>query len=243
MSVKIKVGLLGASGRMGQYVSRLIQTEFFGEAVLSASASQGDSLNALLQSDAVIDFSSVKGMRELAKVAHQAAKADRSLPVFVVGSTGWKPDEKKELKALAEYTPIVMASNFSTGVLALLEILKQAGPLLAKLNYTPVLLETHHRHKKDAPSGTALTLHRSIAPHFPGTASIHSVRAGEVIGDHEITFYGPADRITLGHFAQDRTIFARGAVEVALWLAHKRNKSKNLCGMIPLEAYFKERIQ
>jgi dihydrodipicolinate reductase len=85
-------------------------------------------------------------------------------------------------------------------------------------------VETHHRHKKDSPSGTAITLQRAISPDDPNQIQTHSIRAGEVIGEHTIGFYGRADKITLSHSAQDRSLFARGAIEVALWLAQKNRQ-------------------
>jgi 4-hydroxy-tetrahydrodipicolinate reductase len=235
----IRLGLLGASGRMGQWVTRLVESEFASQATLGAKPGRGASPEALLEMDAVIDFSLPEAMLPLAQAA--IGKKGGSLPAFVVGSTGWKTDGRDVLEKLAQRTPVILASNFSTGVLALQEILKSAAPLLEKLGYTPVILDTHHRHKKDAPSGTALSLQRAIAPSGPGNVQTHSIRAGEVIGDHEITFYGPGDHLTIGHFAQDRSIFARGAIDAALWLAAKRSDSKRPAGLIGMDAFFRER--
>lgn len=231
----IRVGLLGASGRMGLWVSKLLQTEFAAKAQLAANPARGEALDSLLSTDVVIDFSQPAAMLALAEAA---LKHTGPLPAFVVGSTGWKIDERHKLEELAKKTPVLMASNFSTGVLALLDILKQASPLLEKLGYTPVITEAHHKHKKDAPSGTAISIQRAIAPAGPGNVQVHSVRAGEVIGDHEVTFYGPGDHITIGHFAQDRSIFARGAIDVALWLAGRRGNAA--AGLIGIDKYFEE---
>lgn len=231
----IRVGLLGANGRMGDWVQRLLESEFSKRATLTVSASRGEILSALLKCDAVIDFSAPSAMLALAQEA--LAHTD-TLPVFVVGSTGWKLDEKRTLEALAERTPVLMSSNFSTGVLALQEILRNAAPLLEKLGYTPVIVETHHKHKKDAPSGTALSLQRAISPAGPGNVQTHSVRAGEIIGDHEVTFYGPGDTITIKHHAMDRSIFARGAIEAALWIADNREALSGKKTLIGIETFF-----
>jgi 4-hydroxy-tetrahydrodipicolinate reductase len=139
-----------------------------------------------------------------------------------------------------------MSSNFSTGVQALLAVLRAHAPLLEKLGYAPVIVETHHRHKKDAPSGTALSLQRAISPAGPGNLQTHAVRAGEVVGDHEVIFYGPGDHLTFGHFAQDRSVFARGAIEAALWLASRsaRLDAPPVSGSSPIlgmEQFFQER--
>jgi len=235
----IKIGLLGGAGRMGQWVSRLIQDEFAKQAQLTLSPKRGENLTGLLSVDVVIDFSLPEASLLLAQAA---LKHTGPLPAFVIGSTGWKLDERHDLEELAKKTPVLMASNFSTGVLALQEMLRACAPMLEKLGYTPVIVDTHHRHKKDAPSGTAVSLQRAIALAGPGNVQTHSIRAGEVIGDHEVTFYGSGDHLTIGHFAQDRSIFARGAVETALWLAAKRSAAERPTGLIGIDAFFKERF-
>ena len=171
-------------------------------------------------------------------LARKALQSTRPLPAFVVASTGWTLDERKVLEELAAKTAVLMSSNFSTGVLALMEILKAASPLLEKLGYSPVLVETHHKHKKDQPSGTALSLQRVIAPAGPGNIPTHSIRAGEIIGAHAVTYYGPGDHIVLGHFAQDRSIFARGAIQAALWLSERKGRPSG--GLIGIDSFFKE---
>lgn len=235
----ISVGLLGATGRMGQWVERLIREEYSSVARLEVKSSLGDALERLLKTEVVIDFSSPKAMANLAQKAIAQA-GNHSLPAFVVGSTGWSESEKEQLERLSAHTLVLVSSNFSTGVLALQQILKSAAPLLKKLGYEPVLSEVHHRHKKDAPSGTALTLQKIISPESPSEVQTLSVRAGEIIGDHEIIFYGPGDHISLGHFAQDRSIFARGAVDVALWLARRRKQADQSKGLLKMEAYLQE---
>jgi len=225
---------------MGQWVAKLASQEFSDRAVLAAAPTRGGPREPRLDSDAVIDFSTPEAMLELTKIA-LARPAQATLPAFVVGSTGWKLEQKHVIEELAQRTPVLMASNFSTGVLALHEILKNATPLLEKLGYTPVIVDTHHRHKKDAPSGTALSIQRVISPAGPGNVQTQSIRAGEIIGDHEVTFYGPGDHLTIGHFAQDRSIFARGAIDAALWLAGKRG-SGSISGLIGMEAFFRETV-
>jgi 4-hydroxy-tetrahydrodipicolinate reductase len=230
----IRIGLLGAKGRMGRYVSDILARDFAQKAQLASTPGRGESPSPLLGTDVVIDFSSPTAMLSLAELAlmHQGP-----LPAFVVGSTGWKIDERRKLEELSHRTPVLVASNFSTGVLALLDILKTASPWLERLGYTPVIVETHHKHKKDAPSGTALSIQRAISPAGPGNVQTQSVRAGEIIGDHEVTFYGSGDHITIGHFAQDRSIFARGAIDTALWLASKRGEARQP-GLMTMDQYF-----
>jgi 4-hydroxy-tetrahydrodipicolinate reductase len=221
---------------MGKWVANVLEAEYAQRAKLAAAPARGQPLDPLLATDSVIDFSSPEAMLALAQAA---LKHPGKLPAFVVGSTGWKLEDRLILEELAIKTPVLMASNFSTGVMALIDILKQASPLLEKLGYMPVIRETHHKHKKDAPSGTALSIQRSISPSGPGNVQTFSVRAGEIVGDHEVTYYGPGDHITFGHFAQDRSVFARGAIDIALWLASKRGQTGG-GSLIGIEKYFEE---
>lgn len=236
----VRLGLLGHKGRMGQAVAQLLSSDFTGKAALHATADRGDAFDAMLGSDCVIDFSAPEAMLSLARSA--LAGSIDNLPVFVVGSTGWKLEERRVLEELAAKTHVLASSNFSLGVLALLSVLRRASPVLEKLGYTPVIVETHHKHKKDSPSGTALSLQRAISPAGPGNVQTHSVRAGEIIGDHDVTWYGIGDTLSFRHHAQDRSIFARGAIQTALWLASKRGAPApgKLLGM---DSYFDELTQ
>lgn len=237
MSNPLRLGLLGSRGRMGTRVSHLLNTEYLPMAKLTAHANHGDPLLPLLDTDVVIDFSSPAGMAELAR---RALERHQPLPAFVVGSTGWSEHEHQALEELAAKTPVLVSFNFSTGILLLAEILKSASPILSRLGYTPVIVETHHRHKKDAPSGTALLLQRSIHPEAAQEIQTHSIRAGEVIGDHAVHYYGPSDSIALSHHAMDRTLFARGAIDVAVWLGKKHLQNPMLKGFIPIESFFED---
>ncbi len=218
----IRIGLLGSSGRMGTLITSLAQNEFKSDLEIIAMARKGDPLDPLLSADVIIDVSFPPVMTQLANLA---LKKGKDLPRFVVGSTGWSPEGLCLLEKLAGATPTLLSTNFSSGVFALSMMLKEYAPLFKKMGYVPVMIEKHHIHKKDAPSGTARTLQGSIDPVHPAQVQTHSVRAGEVIGDHEVTFYGAGDQITLSHHAQDRTIFARGAIETARWLATAKTSS------------------
>jgi 4-hydroxy-tetrahydrodipicolinate reductase len=228
----IRLGLLGSSGRMGSLIQKLIHTEFKSELELIASVRQGDAIEPLLSADVVIDVSLPPVM---VQVASLAIKKSKSLPKFVIGSTGWTQDQYETIQTLSGLTPVLISSNFSVGVFALSWILRDYSPLFKKLGYTPVITEKHHNHKKDAPSGTARSLRESINPHSPEQIQTHSIRAGEIIGDHEVTFFSSEDQITLSHHAQSRAIFARGAIEVAKWLAQSTTQSNKILGM---EDYF-----
>jgi 4-hydroxy-tetrahydrodipicolinate reductase len=217
-----KIGLLGASGKMGSQIANLVRSEFSKQATLVAFASQGEPVEPLLETDIVIDFSSPTATLALI----QAATQFRKLPGFVIGTTGFTQSQLQEIARLAEKAPVMMASNFSTGVMVLIEALKKASPALLAAGFQPSIHETHHHHKIDAPSGTALTLKNCIGPKVP----IESTREGEVIGTHEITFTGPGESLRLIHTAQDRSIFARGAIRAALQLHQKMIHNSQLRG-------------
>ncbi len=224
---------------MGQWVKRLLQTEYPDKAQLAMAVHGQESVQPLLGTQVVIDFSSPDGMTTLAKAGLTKAT---DLPAFVVASTGWTEAQRDVILKLSELTPVVMASNLSVGVMALHEILKSATPLLTRLGYAPVLVETHHHHKKDSPSGTALSLLKTMQTSTPllEPVPMHSIRAGEIIGDHDVTFYGHGDHLVMGHYAQDRSIFARGAIDVALWLHEKKLHEPRLHGLFGIEAYLKD---
>ncbi len=234
----IRMGLLGCRGRMGQWVAQLIHSEFGSQVDLCASVDKGDGLEGLLEVDVVVDFSDASSMHAFAL---RALSHDQSLPAFVIGSTGWTPQQNHILEKLSFKTPVFVSSNFSIGVFILSQMLKQFTPFLKKLGYMPRMIETHHQHKKDMPSGTALFLSQMMDPQQP--VLIHSIRAGEVIGDHEISFYGSADQLTLGHYAQDRSVFARGALLVALWIVSQRHDNRLCKGMLGMEHYFNTLIE
>jgi len=223
-----RVGLLGGSGRMGRLVAELLTTAYGDRAVLAAAPGRGEPWDELLNCEVIIDFSSPEGTLALLETTWP--------PMIASGTTGWTEDQRTRLETLAADRRILLASNFSSGVMALRHILRRAAPLLDSLGYTPVLSETHHRYKRDAPSGTALTLMGDVAPDDPGSVQVHATRAGEVIGDHRLDFYGPADVISIGHHAQNRGIFARGAIEVAMWMASAPREK----GLMDMDDYFSE---
>ena len=232
----IRVGLLGASGRMGKRVKELLLTEYHATTRLCAEATSSSKAESLPQCDLVIDFSRPEAVLDLGR-AIMALPSSAQRPALLVGSTGWTDTQLQELKQISAHTCVLRSPNFSTGALAMLHILKTAAPLMRNLGYLPTILETHHRHKKDSPSGTAIAIQSVLASEFPEGVQTQSVRAGEMIGDHEVTFYGLSDHLTFGHFAQDRSIFARGAIEIGLWLVEEQ-RNGSASGLIPVDRYF-----
>jgi 4-hydroxy-tetrahydrodipicolinate reductase len=213
---------------MGSLIAQLLKNEYSHVAHLAASMGRNDPPEHLLKTDVIIDVSTPSAM---ASLATWALSSSSKLPSFVVGSTGWSPPAFKLLEQLANRTPTLISSNFSVGIYALTTLLETYSPLLRRLGYAPVITEKHHSYKKDAPSGTALSLQKAIDPSSPNPIPIHSIRAGEIVGEHEVTFFSSGDRLTFSHQAQDRSIFARGAIDVAVWLAQKPHSTGNLLGM------------
>jgi len=144
---------------------------------------------------------------------------DVSCPV-VVGTTGWYDDLPAVTADVAACEgSLLWAPNFSIGIAMLTQLARRAGRLTSGIEHFDVhMLETHHRQKRDAPSGTALSLERAIASELGRDVPITSVRTGSVPGTHEVTLDGPFERITLTHEARDRRVFADGALTAAEWL-------------------------
>lgn len=211
----IHLGLLGSSGRMGREIQTLLETEFSEHFSLNAAVDQGDSKDSLSRCDVIIDFSSPQAVLEWISLSH-------TTPALIVGSTGWNEEQQKKLAKFAQKAVVLQASNFSMGVFALKQGVKQANHILKGLGYTFKIHEAHHQHKKDSPSGTAVSLQKILSPENPGSIPTESVRSGEIIGDHTVTFEGPSDRLQLFHHAKERSIFARGALEAARRILEKQ---------------------
>jgi 4-hydroxy-tetrahydrodipicolinate reductase len=182
--------------------------------------------------DVWIDFSVAT-----ATAAVAAAAAERGA-ALVVGTTGVSADGKAALAAAARRVPVVFAPNMSVGVNVLLQLVADAARLLGP-GYDLEIVETHHRLKRDAPSGTALRLaealaeatgrdlgrdaryarHGDVGPRSASEIGIQTLRGGDVVGDHTVFFLGLGERIELTHKASSRETFARGAVRAALWTA------------------------
>jgi 4-hydroxy-tetrahydrodipicolinate reductase len=184
--------------------------------------------------DVVIDFSSPELLRRLLEM-HGDALGGVGL---VVGTTGLMPEEQALLTRQAQRSPVLQAANFSVGVNLLLALAERAAAVLGD-DYDVEIVEAHHRRKVDAPSGTALALGDSVASgrgvwlgdvrvdgrggrpgeRPRGEVAFHAVRGGDIVGEHSVMFIGERERIELGHVAQDRALFAEGALRAARWLA------------------------
>lgn len=240
----MRVVVAGAAGRMGRALVRAVlddkicalvgalEAPSHSELGRDAGALAGyspaevilrdDAHAALLATDALIDFTTPAN-----SVALAALCADARV-VHVVGTTGFSEDEDAAIAVSAQRTAIVKSGNMSLGVTLLAALARRAARALPDFDVS--ILEMHHRAKKDAPSGTALLLGRAIDGETSGASRVEyaSVRGGTVVGEHQVIFAGPRERVVLAHVAEDRSIFARGAVTAAKW---GRGRKPGLYGM------------
>jgi 4-hydroxy-tetrahydrodipicolinate reductase len=163
---------------------------------------------ALKRGDVVIDFSSALATRENLRACRAARKP------LLIGTTGFADELESEFVAAARDIPLLIAPNTSPGVTLLIELARTAARTLTGFDIS--ITETHHREKRDAPSGTALALAAAIRE---GQIPISSVREGDVVGEHTVRFSGAGEQLCLTHRALERSIFARGALAAALWLS------------------------
>ena len=201
--------LISGYGRMGHMVEQILQEQ--GRACAGWSEDIASVDAALARECVCIDFTTPEAFRKNYPVLAQRFGA------VVVGTTGWYDIREEVFAAFRQAgTPMVWASNFSVGVNVLTAAVDETARLLAKAGgYAPYIVEKHHCHKLDAPSGTALTLKDTVERHMPLSGEIASVRAGEIPGIHSVTFEGANDRITLEHEAFSRRALAEGAVLAA----------------------------
>ena len=214
--------LLVGHGKMGQLVGELAGQYDCEVAGVIDPASPlhggGPGADCWAGVDVAVDFSTPDSV-----VTNAKALAARGINL-VIGTTGWSQHEAALRKAVADAgVGIVAAPNFSTGVVLFEALVAQASKLFAQTEFAAFLHEAHHSAKKDAPSGTALSLKRAMEQAgFPRPIDVSSTRAGFIPGTHTIGFDGPAETITLTHTARDRSAFARGALTAAKWVHGKR---------------------
>jgi 4-hydroxy-tetrahydrodipicolinate reductase len=250
----VRIALHGATGRMGRAVARLVHQRRDDQIVGAMAAPDvpelgrdlgeiaglgaigvvvtADQASALLGADVVIDFSSAQAVPQLCRAVKRARVA------LVSGTTGLDEDGQRALREAAEIVPLLWAPNMSLGVELLARLAEMAAHALGE-DYDVEIVETHHRLKADAPSGTALRLAEAvqksrpdlslrhgrqgvIGPRMKNELGMHSLRGGDVIGDHTIHLMGPSERIELTHRATERDLFARGALRAAHWLIGKK---------------------
>src|SRR5438552_2688455 len=212
----VRALLIGAAGRMGKTVLDLAQSDR--EIEIAVQCDLGDSIEpAMKNCDVAIDFSQADSIDEICRAASPHGKS------LVIGTTGHSPQQRKTIEETAHSVPIVLASNFSVGVNVLFWLTQKAAELLGS-DFNPEIVETHHKMKKDAPSGTAKTLAAILkaARNSESEIVIQSIREGDVVGEHTIIFRGPGERLELTHRAANRGIFALGALRAAKWIVDQR---------------------
>ena len=226
----MKVAILGAAGRMGHMLCDLVDKSEELELVAKCDVREDYPRTWPAETEAVIDFTFHEA------VPAHITKAAEDGVVYVLGTTGLTADEQKAVDAAAQKIPVVQSGNFSLGVNLLLGLVRKAAEILGE-EYDCEVVEMHHRHKKDAPSGTALMLAKAAATgrgqdfdevavfgregmvgeRPQGEIAVHALRGGSVIGDHTVLFAGDVERVELVHKAQSREAFAAGALRAALW--------------------------
>jgi 4-hydroxy-tetrahydrodipicolinate reductase len=226
---RVRVLLVGAKGRMGQAIVAAAEAA---DAVIVAALDQGDDLTKEIDAcEVVIDFSHPSATGEICRVCLGTGKP------LVVGTTGHSAEERASLEKAAKSLPVVLSPNFSVGVNALFWLTRKAAEMLGQ-DFDLEIVETHHRLKKDAPSGTAKKLAEIlcevrkldytknvthgreglIGERPAAEIGVHSIRGGDVVGDHTVTFAGRGERLELTHKASSRETFAAGALRAAKWI-------------------------
>ncbi|MTJ83952.1 MAG: 4-hydroxy-tetrahydrodipicolinate reductase [Telmatospirillum sp.] len=251
----MRIGIVGCAGRMGRM---LVAEVLDGEGLALAGGTErpggdavgrdigelvgrgplgiavGDDPRVLFDlSDVVIDFTAPVAVARHAVLAAEAGKA------YVVGTTGLEPGQEEILRQAATRAAVVWAPNMSVGVNLLFALVEQVARRLDPASFDIEIVEMHHRHKVDAPSGTALGLGRAAArgrgvaladvwqksrdgitgPRKAGDIGFATLRGGDVVGDHTVVFAGTGERIELTHKASSRQVFAQGAMRAARWVA------------------------
>jgi 4-hydroxy-tetrahydrodipicolinate reductase len=249
-----KIVISGATGRMGQTLVRLLgptrdfqllggidrermtgaAAQPYGYSVIETVDTGADLIR---NADVVLDFSAVPALQNLLTKRQNELKGT----ALVVGTTGLTQDVQQLLEQAATASPVMVAANFSIGVNLLLGLVAAAARVLTADRFDVEIVESHHRKKVDAPSGTALAIGAAIAQargaklealradgrsgqtgeRKAGEIGFHALRGGDIVGEHYVHFIGARERIELAHIAQDRALFAEGALLAAQWICGK----------------------
>ena len=266
---RIKLAVIGVAGRMGRRIAALaIESELFdvvagteyvgspdlGKDIgdLAGVGTFGVKATATLPEDAenwpdvAIDFSLPEGTMAFLPICRQ-----KNIPM-VIGTTGLTESQLAELADTATAIPIIYAGNYSMGINLLTKLIGQAARALGE-EYDVEVSETHHRFKKDAPSGTALMLARSVTdvrgvdlgeaithgrggpqPRKAGEIGMHALRVGDTVGEHSVYFGNLGETITISHAAHTRDTFVRGALRAATWVLGKKPAQYDMCDVLGL---------
>ncbi len=268
----LRVAVVGASGRMGQCLVKAIVEAENTELTVAVSRTESTSIgkdagelaglgalgvvvNDNLASetdrfDVLIDFTRPESSIRYIDICHQAGKK------IVIGTTGYSDEQKKLIAKAAKNIPVVLAPNMSVGVNLSLKLLEMTAKVMG--DYTDIeVIEAHHRHKVDAPSGTALRMGEVIADTLGRdlkdcaiygregntgererkTIGFSTIRAGDIVGEHTVMFADAGERVEITHKASSRMTFANGAIRAAIWLQDKHNGLYDMQDVLGLKKY------
>lgn len=235
-----KIAVVGASGRMGQTIIEAINQN--DKVALGVALDKGDDLSTMVdQFDVVIDFTRPEATLEYLAVCVAAGKS------IVIGTTGFDEPGLAAINKAAQQIPVVFAPNMSVGVNLSLKLLEMAAKVIGEESDIEIV-EAHHRHKVDAPSGTALKMGEVVAnalgrdlskcavygregieqPRDRETIGFSTIRGGDVVGEHTVSFFMEGERVEITHKASSRMTFANGAIRASAWL---KGKSAGLYSM------------
>ncbi|MBC2777132.1 4-hydroxy-tetrahydrodipicolinate reductase [Parasphingopyxis marina] len=227
------IGIIGSEGRMGRAIAALIEES---RAALAGGVDNGGDVGALATAaDVLVDFSAPAALGDSLSAARETGTP------ILIGTTGLRDEHHALIDAAAADIAVLQAANTALGVNLLAHLVRDAAAKLGD-DWDIEIVEMHHRHKVDAPSGTALLLGKAAAEgrgttlgevreegragldcaRTVGAIGFASLRGGSVAGDHQVVFATEGERIELGHRAESREIFARGAIKAALWLVGKQ---------------------
>jgi len=256
--VKVKVGIAGCMGKMGQeLIKQILEDKNFlfvggfehkshpkiGRKIsdvtdLKSNTVVTNNASSIFKvADVIIDFTTPQSTLSNAKLANTTKTA------LVIGTTGITNIQKNKIKSFSKKTPILISSNMSVGVNLLFDLVRQAASSLGGSEYDIEIAETHHKHKVDAPSGTALSLGeyaaqgrktkldktkvldrtKSLKKRKDGDIGFSVTRGGEIAGEHTVSFISKDDRVDLTHKANNRSIFVTGALRAALFILKKKS--------------------
>jgi len=271
MTETTPIAITGVAGRMGQMLAQAVAenpacrlagaTERPGHAWIGRDLGEalgGPPLGVVVEDDPLPVFARVRAVLDFTAPAPTMAHAEiaaQARLVHVIGTTGLGDAEVARLSAAARHAVVIRAGNYSLGVNLLTILVERVARALGQ-DFDIEVVEMHHRHKVDAPSGTALMLAEAAAAgrgvaladvaergrdgitgaRAPGAIGMAALRGGDVVGEHEVIFAGAGERIALRHVATDRMIFSRGAVAAALWGLEKKPGAYDMADVLGLSA-------
>lgn len=253
----MRIGIAGVSGRMGRLLAE--ETVAAGHTLIGGTALDSigpDGVPLMTLSDlaaacdAIIDFTHASAVQSTAATLAAARTS------WILGTTGLSGDDEASVDRAATQIPLLYAANFGPGINILLALARKLGAVLPAEQYDAEIVEMHHRHKVDAPSGTAVALGRAVAagrgvnladvmqsgrdghtgPRQPGAIGFAALRGGQVVGEHTVLFAADGEHISLTHRAIDRRAFASGAVRAAGWLANRKPGRYDMADVMGLDS-------